>query len=154
MAATLVHIGTDQCARLLVLQHAGYAVESCGTSLAKLARQLRREDVVAVAVTEDGPLICDDVIAIARKATPAPLILFAGVDNRCDPSGFDLVIQPGTTVERWLERVRESIEKSRAIREQSLTLRARALELRESMEKTYRETAEVIADLQKKTRPK
>ena len=151
MAATLVHFGADECARLLVLQRAGYAVESCGTSLGMLASQVERGDIAAVAVTEDGPMPCDEAIALARE-TNAPLILFAGVDKRCDPSRFDLVIASGTSVEEWLQRVRDRIEASQAIRERSSELHARSDELRQTSKETCEQTAQLIDEIKKKTR--
>ena len=116
-----------------------------------LARQVERSDFAAVAVTEDGPMLCDKVIALARK-TNAPLILFAGVDTRCDPSCFDLVIESGTRVQEWLLRVRERIEASQAIRERSSDLRARSDELRQSAKEACEQTAKLINEIKKKTR--
>lgn len=144
MSATLVHFGQDECARLMVLARAGYTVESCGTSLPKLTAQLRRGDVLAVAVTEDVPVECEKVVALTRAATKAPLILFAGVHKQCHASDFDLIIHPGVHVHEWLHWVQKMIENSRAVRAESVSTRAASTELRESSEEMREQTRKTI----------
>ncbi len=149
VAATLVHFGHDECARLLVLERAGFAVKTCGTSLQKLRVKLRSGEVVAVAVTEDLPVVCEEVAAVARATTNAPLILFAGMDRDCDPNNFDLVIQAGVHAREWLHNVRDLIERNRALQAESSQTRAAASELLQQSQEARAETEKTIANIHK-----
>jgi hypothetical protein len=139
--ASIIHIGTDDCHRIAVLEHAGYFVNSC-TSFNQLLEALTGIPLPdAVAVSESFDELPVKAVFMARAtSTTIPLILFQNASpliSRYDQSDFDLVVPAFANPHKWVVEVQAFLEESRAIRartealrEESLLLRQRSLKLR------------------------
>ena len=129
MAAKVLHFGTDDCNRLLVLRSVGYDVEFC-PSLVEFPPLLQRSDPDAVLVTGRPNRERGQVVTLTRELSHARLILFGSSHSVAGDGEFDLVIPPLMHPEEWLQQVSSVIERSRTltatatvIREQSVLLR-------------------------------
>ena len=132
MAARIVHFGTDECWRLEVLSGAGYIVEPSGTSIPRLSQLLTSAQVDAIAISEDRRECDDEVVMVSRSLSPAPIILFQGVNRRSVPPPVDLVISSTShSISEWLQEIESLIQRSKRACEQSKTAREEAVELRE-----------------------
>jgi hypothetical protein len=114
MPARVLHIGQDDCHRLMVLESAGYSVEDC-EDLAQLRGQLADgAPAAALLVSEDGRVLLQDIVAVARAHASVPVILFANSNRSHDDPGVDVVVDCLTPPEVWLNDVEGLIEKTRA----------------------------------------
>jgi hypothetical protein len=164
MAGNIVHFGTDECRRSLILKSAGYSVDLC-TSVVKLAlifKQGSGADAVIVNEIDEGK--AKQVITAIRAHSSAPLILFEGPDRHPIPSEFDLIIPPLSSPEQWLQRIAATIERSRAlltqsklVREQSSLLLSDSAALRQKSasvrERARQERARIDENLKRATSP-
>ena len=114
MIAKVIHFGTDDCHRLMVLRSAGYAIENCG-SLAQLrARLADGAPADALLMTDGEGISLYDAVAVARAHSSLPVVLFRSTNLAYEESGFDLVVQCLTPPEVWLSDVDALIERSRS----------------------------------------
>jgi hypothetical protein len=114
MATRIVHFGEDYNDRIQLLTGSGYAVEACGTSLAKLNESLCQA-VDAVVIEEDGSPSEIDIVSIVRSHNWVPLILFEGVARKFDSLQFDTAIPVNTPARYWLFMVSQTVEQKRAL---------------------------------------
>ncbi len=119
MADRIVHFGTDDCHRALVLTNTGYEVADCGTSLKALESALQENEFCAIAISEDHTRLAEQAAITARSLTAVPIILFEGAARRYDSSNFDHIIERGTPPPDWLRQFAAVVDRSRATREQS-----------------------------------
>jgi hypothetical protein len=114
MLARVIHFGPDHCHRLMVLRSAGYAVEECH-SLSQLGERLESGEAPdAVLMSDDGEFPLQEPMAVSRKHSSTPVILFRSTTVAYEDSGFDLVIPCLTPPKLWLSDVDAVIEKNRA----------------------------------------
>lgn len=133
MGLGIVHFGMDDCNRLMVLQNAGYAVDSC-SSLEHLRFIFNRTPLpAAIVMAEHRADAHHDAIAFVRSHPPVPLVLFQSAIWSDDESQFDLVIPPLTPPDEWLEKIAALIKRTQAmlatsqqVREQSAVIRKEA----------------------------
>jgi hypothetical protein len=122
MAAHVLHIGMDDCHRVAVLRSAGYRVEEC-YSLLQLATALERtQDAGAVILTESDNISSEQTVALARECSAVPVIFFRKSNGGTGEEQFDLVIQPLTAPEKWLQEVGDLLRWGRGVRVNSQTL--------------------------------
>lgn len=112
MQAKIVHFGSDECSRVLVLQGAGYAVSVCGTSIDALKTALLQGPTDAVIVSENGTECIQEAVSVSRLLSPALLILFEDVTGTEDTSNFNLVIPPLAAPSNWLREIAQLIARS------------------------------------------
>lgn len=124
MAGHILHIGTDMCHRLAVLESAGYTVTSCA-SIASLRDALEEGDIPdAVVMTETDSVSPREAVRWTRSHARVPLVLFRETQrNHSDDGfdferGFDLVIPVLHPPAAWLAEVAALIAKSRKGREE------------------------------------
>jgi len=113
MPGRVIHFGTDDCHRLMVLESAGYALKECDC-LVELRRLL--EDSVrtdALVVSEGDGVSLQEVVAVARTHSCLPVILFRNTNLEYEDDGVDLVIYCLTPPRVWLNEVEAAIEKTR-----------------------------------------
>jgi hypothetical protein len=130
MAARILHFGTDDCSRIVVLRRAGYAIDPC-PSLVTLDTALQdRPEPDAVVIPGVVPTPArHHAITLVHSRSSAPLVLFESGNYSPDESEFDLVIPTFTPPEEWLETISQIIEASRALHAQSISIRGRSAEL-------------------------
>ncbi len=112
MQAKIVHFGSDECSRVLVLQGAGYAVSVCGTSIGALKGALLQGATDAVIVSEIGTECIQEAVSVSRLLSSAPLVLFEDVIGTEDTSIFDLTIPPLSSPSEWLREIAQLIANS------------------------------------------
>jgi len=113
MLARLIHFGSDDCHRLMVLRSAGYAVEEC-ESLLQLGKSLSAGDSAEALLFSDGEGISPEAaLAVARAASSLPSILFRSSTRTFPDSEFDLIVPSLTPPEVWLNDVDTLIERTR-----------------------------------------
>ena len=114
MIARVIHFGPDDCHRLMVLRSAGYAVDIC-QSMNQLRNQLEMEAALDAVILSDGDETSPhEALAIARKHSSNPVILFRSNTKSYEDSGFDLIVPCLTPPEVWLNDVDTLIERRRA----------------------------------------
>ena len=128
MASSIVHVGRDDCARLLVLKTAGYDILDCGLSTRRLQKSLQLP-YEAIVVSESVGLVQSKALSLVGSQS-APVILFESVERILEPSGFDLVVPSLTSPEIWLERIEALLAKSKTLHKESQATRATSVELR------------------------
>lgn len=122
--ATILHIGEDICQRIPVMKTAGFAVFESPCSIPAIHTAFdREEDYSAVVFHNDIAAVLEDTVREARDLSDAPLVLFQNPTIICDDGEFDLVIPALTPPDIWLEKLRELIQTSREICEDSHQLR-------------------------------
>lgn len=141
MAARIVHFGADECARLTVLANAGYLVDACGTSIARLQEKLRTSAADAVLVTESPAVEIAEALTVSRANTSSPLVLFEDALRRHEALAFDVIIPPLTPPADWLREIHRVIEQSRMIQNESQQLRASSAMLRKASSKVVRQSS-------------
>jgi hypothetical protein len=129
MAARIVHFGADNVGRCFALACCGYSVTPCGTSVPRLYHELKKEQIDAVTLGEDGLRFARRVLSISHSSS-VPLIVFAANNRHSEGSKFDLVIPAGIPTTEWLPRVAEVVQRSRSIREESKRISEQCTELR------------------------
>ena len=112
---TIVYFGLDECAWITLLTGVGYSVDDCGRSADELIAAMKRNSPDAVVMSEEGIRITE-AVALLRKMTVAPLILFEIPGSVRDKSQFELVIPPLTPPADWLPSLAAIIERSRELR--------------------------------------
>ncbi len=113
MIAKVIHFGTDECHRLMVLRSAGYAVENCA-SLAQLCACLAAgEPADAVLMSDSDHATPREAVALVRALSDLPVVLFRNTNIAYEESAFDLVVQCLTPPEVWLDQVDALIERNR-----------------------------------------
>lgn len=122
--ATILHVGEDFCRRIPVLERAGFRVFESAGSLPAIERSLSGGDIFsAVTFHCDLAELPDGMVRATRTFSIAPCILFANPALQLEESDFDLVIPALTPPGVWLKRLRDVIEISCRLHEQSLQLR-------------------------------
>src|SRR5215472_2145648 len=118
MDARIVYFGTSQSDGILAALVAnGYQVAACGTSILKLKQMLQqRDEVDALAVTEDDAPKALDILSTVRSIRKVPLILFQDDNRTSHTSHFDLAIPSDVPLPALLDRVAALIEQSRSLR--------------------------------------
>jgi hypothetical protein len=116
MAAHVLHIGMDDCHRVAVLRSAGYKVEEY-YSLLQLATALERtQDADAVILTESDNIPPEMAVTLTRECSGLPVIFFRKSNGEAGEEQFDLVIQPLTAPEKWLQEVGDLLQWSGGVR--------------------------------------
>ncbi len=131
MGCSMVHFGNDESFRLPILSNAGFSVLVCGTSVTALHDAVFGMDIDADLFSEGGAPFDAYVPSLARKLNPAPLIVFQGAHERCNPSEFDLVIPSFSHSRDWLASISDLLKHSSSIQEHSKALRIQSSLLRE-----------------------
>lgn len=144
MALRIVHFGKDECLRLAVLLRAGYRVDESGTSIFSLARLLMKEASDAIAISEDDKECDRETIRLARSLSPAPIVLFVGVNRKREEAGVDLAIGPLTRPWEWLNNIEGLIRRSKILPDLSAGLRKNAQAARAESASARQRTAEGI----------
>ncbi len=130
MAAHVLHIGMDDCHRVAVLRSVGYRVDECA-SLPQLATALEAANGAdAVFLTESDGISPEQAISLARERSSAPIILFRRSTYGMSEDEFDLVIEPLTAPEEWLNDVGSVLEWSRMVRAEAQVITDRSQSLR------------------------
>jgi hypothetical protein len=151
-AARIVHFGHDECHRLDVLRQAGYEATLC-LSEPELVQQV--EAVAPVAVLFPRVPAKPQNIRELRNRTDIPFVVFTGSMRMAEAGSFDLVIEPVTRPEEWLERLAGVIQLSRELRKSSQLIFSQARQLRDASESLRRESEAArrkSADAQQKLR--
>jgi len=131
MAATLLHFGTDNCQRLLVLRSAGYQVEVC-ESLPEFRTSLERNaDANAVLIASLLSVERRRVVTLTRENSNAGLVLFGSYSGERE---FDLVIPPLTDPEDWLQQIADLIQRTRVLNASAIAIREKSALLRKDAE--------------------
>jgi len=122
MAGHIIHIGTDMCHRLAVLENAGYTVTSCA-SIASLRNALEEgESPDAVVMTETDSVSPREAVRWTRAHSRVPMVLFRETQRDLAEDGFeledgfDLVIPVLHPPAAWLAEIAALIAKSRKAR--------------------------------------
>ena len=117
IAAKLLHFGTDDCNRLLVLRSVGYSVELCPTVEEFHPALQKRPDADAVLVRAASERESRQVVRLAREHSNAPLVLFNTYYDYADEDQFELVISPLTPPEEWLRQIAGLIKQKSILHE-------------------------------------
>lgn len=118
-AASIIHVGSDDCCRIPVLKTAGYSVTGCASTDQLHLALARIPPADALAITENLGDLPQEAVSLARATTSIPLILFRGADRYLDEANFDLVIPSLTSPKTWLTNIQRLIEECRAMRVQT-----------------------------------
>lgn len=110
IAARVLHFGTDDCNRLLVLRSVGYSVDLCPTVEEFHSLMQKRTGADAILVTGVPVGERRQVVTLTRERSHAPLVLFNTSYDYADEGKFDLVIPPLTRPEEWLRKIAATIE--------------------------------------------
>jgi len=126
MAARVLHFGTNDCNRVLVLRDFGYLVDDCPSINDVRSTLLQGICPEALLFSEGYPAARREAVTLARSSCAnAPLILFENL-NCDDETNFDLVIPPLTAPELWLQAIAATIERSRMLHANSTAIRERS----------------------------
>lgn len=120
MAASIIHVGVDDCQRIAVLKVAGFEVNDCRSFDQLHAALLGIPAADAVAIAESRGELIEKAVSLTRVTSSIPLILFESPSPHLfNDSDFDLVVPALTSPAVWLERVQKLIAESRALRARS-----------------------------------
>lgn len=129
MAPKVLHFGTDDCNRLLVLRRVGYSVDLCPIVEEFHSVLQKRADADAVLVTAGPVSDRRQVVMRTRSYSHAPLVLFNTSCDCADECEFDLVIAPLTHPEVWLRKIAALIERTRALNAAATVIGERSAQL-------------------------
>lgn len=102
---SILYFGADECLRIPVLQVAGFRVQRCA-SLAHLERHLAEAPAIsAVIFEEERGKTADTAAELTRRSSVAVRVLFRHPDGDSAETHFDLVIDPATPPDRWLQQL-------------------------------------------------
>lgn len=149
-AARILHFGDDECHRLAVLKQAGYETNLC-SSEPELVEQVQVVAPAAVLFSRI-PAKPHDIQEL-RNRTKIPFVAFGGSTKTAKAESFDLVIEPVTTPDVWLEQFSDIILRSRQVLKNSELIRKHSRQLRGDSESLRRECEAVrreLADTQQK----
>jgi hypothetical protein len=133
MAARVLHFGSDDCYRIMVLRAAGYDVQEA-TNLIELKADLDRDhEISAVLMSEGVDQSVERAAAIVRSR--APVILFRRSQQSIDETGFDLIFETSVRPEVWLREMADLIKKGLELLDESRRLRVRTAALRAEYKK-------------------
>lgn len=132
MAASVLHVGIDDCNRALVLRDNGYSVEVCPTFEEFRSTIEQRSDAEAVLVTERPGRERNEIVTLTRSWSRAPLVLFSSSYE--EATEFDLLIPPLVHPSEWLRRIATIIEQSRAFSAASQAIRDISMRSRQDSE--------------------
>jgi hypothetical protein len=122
--STILHVGNDICHRIPIMRAASFAVFQIEVSIPAIREALAGGDTFsAITFHADFSAPPRDVICAARTLSVAPLVLFENAWTDYDRSAFDFAIPNLTHPSRWLRKLHDAIEASRAQCERSLRLR-------------------------------
>jgi len=122
-AARLIHFGSDDGARVPMLQRVGYEVRQMN-SLDRLRQDLGGDDEVdAVIVAGVNPHRAEKAADLTRQFSGAPLVLFHPPGVALDVSRFDRVFSPSTPEKHWLFDIAVLVMQGKELREASDLLR-------------------------------
>lgn len=120
MAASVLYFGPDEYNRVQVLESAGYSVRACNkVEDLKLALKI---PPLPSAVLMKCAGYCKPAIEIVHSAALAPVIVFPNPDKFELEESVDLVVPPLTPPAEWLRELAEIIERSRALKEDAISL--------------------------------
>lgn len=129
MAARVIHVGTDSCHRLPVLESAGYEVDTC-ISVPELRIALTSvKQLDAVLISEGAEGAHSDAVSVARSHSTAPIVLFRETQLSFAESPFDLVVPILISPQVWLEDIAALIARCRALRANAQALCDQSAEL-------------------------
>lgn len=114
MIARVIHFGTDDCHRLMVLRSAGYVVENCRSLVQLLACLADGAPADALLMSDGEGVSPQEAAALARANSSLPVVLFRNTNVTYEESGFDLVVQCLTPPKVWLNEVDALIERIRS----------------------------------------
>jgi hypothetical protein len=139
MAASIIHVGIDDCQRIEVLKVAGFDVNQCNSFDQLHSALLGIPAADAVAIAEGRSEVVEKAVSLTRATSSIPLILFQGVSpHSLSDSDFDLVVPLLTNPEVWIARVQRLIDESRALRSHSEAIRQSSASLKqESIQLSY-----------------
>jgi hypothetical protein len=108
----VLHFGTDDCNRLLVLRSVGYSVNLCPTVEEFHSLMQKRTGADAILVAGVPVRERRQVVTLTRERSHAPLVLFNTSYDYADEGKFDLVIPPLTRPEEWLRKIAATIDQA------------------------------------------
>ncbi len=130
MAARVIHVGTDTCHRLPVLESAGYRVDTC-LSLPELRKTLAMKlEVDAVLIREGTEGALPDAVQLTRSHSSAPIVLFRETQLDFTESCFDLVVPILAPPQTWLADIAALITRCQSLRATAQALHSQSAELR------------------------
>ena len=130
-ACTILHIGDDLCRRIPVMETAGFVVYQSEVKIPAIHTAFEREeDYSAVVFHNDIAAIPEDAVQETRSLSEAPFVLFQNPTVPGNEEEFDLVIPPLTSPDVWLLNLRELIQASRQMRQDTIQLRKDAAAVR------------------------
>lgn len=130
MAARIIHVGTDSCHRLPVLESAGYRVETC-ISVPELRDALTAEEQLdAIVISEGAGGAHPDAVSLARSHSSAPIVLFRETQLSFAESSFDLVVPVLAPPQTWLADIAALITRFRSLRADARALCSESAELK------------------------
>lgn len=111
-APHLLHFGTNDRYRVLVLRHRGYLVQDCfcPSELVKRSESEIRPDMICV--SEGFELLPLEAIAIAKRNCGAPVVLFRSTSRTYSGFDFDLDVETLTPPAQWLSDIQKLLAAS------------------------------------------
>ena len=113
-ASLLLHIGEDFFHRTQVLRSAGYKVEEYRSDIAMVTWFQAGQRVDAVCITEGPVLPAEAPLAIAKRFSPVPIVLFRTANHDYLQKGWDLEVPALAPPEEWLVGIGELLAQARA----------------------------------------
>jgi len=130
VAARVIHIGTDTCRRLPVLESAGYQVQTC-ISVPELRDALAVDQQLdAVLISEGAEGVSPDAVLLTRSHSSAPIVLFRETQLTFSESLFDLVVPVLDPPQTWLADIAALIARCQSLRAHAQALCNESAELR------------------------
>lgn len=114
-SGAILHLGFDDCHRVLVLINAGYTVKSCQSLSQLRTRLLEFLPIDAVVLTEDDEFTFEEAASLIRSNCTAPIVLFETQPAHKGCADVDLSVSGLAGPEIWLEQIRELIQFNRAL---------------------------------------
>lgn len=115
MAVRVIHVGPDDCHRLMVLRSAGFAVDGCVSLTQFRALLLGGSRADAILLSDGEGFAPNDAAMLARSCSSAPVVLFGGTNRTYEDAMFDLVVHSLTPPEVWLHEVDALIAENRVL---------------------------------------
>jgi hypothetical protein len=116
MVAKAIHFGVDGCYRVLVLQRAGYDVRQSPSLDALIIALQNERHVAAVFISEGDRGSTERAADLARRFSPAGVILFRSSRRAIDEGKFDRVYETLTPPQNWLPATADFIRMNRSRR--------------------------------------
>lgn len=147
-SAAILHVGTDLCYRIPIMEYSGLRVVRSECSVAAIEDAVARNLPFSAITFHNGVYRPEDAVVFAARelSLASSLVLFEDSTVSCDEHLFDLVIPALTPTLIWLHSLQETISEARNMRARARNLHDDSVAMREEFQSLRRQAARILSE--------